>query len=75
MSALLAWLVGVITKDIFNLIWGKISDAIAKNAQLKKQHEEAASQAAQDTEKLKQVTPDTPAKEVDDAIDDSLSHF
>ena len=65
------WLVSAILDWIVNRILGLI-----KSLQAKLQLEtDIKRQAAEDSKKAKAVTPDSSAKEVDDAIDDQLKRF
>lgn len=67
----LSWIANL----ILNFFWGKAAAAIAADQKDKASHQAEVDQAAQDMQKTKDLKPESTEKEVDDAIDDSLSHF
>lgn len=79
------WLLGILSGAggpfswIANLVlqffWGKATAAIAQAEKDKADHQAQVDQAAQDMKKTTELKKDSTAKEVDDAIDDSLKHF
>ena len=71
MSAILSWLF----KSVLEFITSKIAAAFALWEKDKADHQKEVDQAAQDMQKTKDLTKDSPAKETDAGIDDSLSHF
>lgn len=74
-SALGAWLVGIITKDVMEWLKSQILSVIEQKKKEAADHAAAEKEADQDTEKLKQIKNETDAKKVDEAIDDSLQHL
>lgn len=71
MSAILSWLL----KSVLEFITSKIAAAFAMWEKDKADHQKEVDQAAQDMQKTKDLKKDSNAKDVDNAIDDSLSHF
>lgn len=65
------WFIGAILDWIVNRILGLLKTLQAKE-ELKTDIER---QAAEDSKKAKAITPESSAKEVDDAIDDELRRF
>lgn len=72
---MLTWLVDIIVKDIIGAGIAFIAKMFKMYEADKAAHQANVDQAAQDVQKAKEVKPDTPAKEVDGAIDDELKHF
>jgi hypothetical protein len=70
-----AWLVGLITKYVLDYFAKMFQAWKAQQDALKANHDEAAGQAAQDTEKLKEAATSDDGDKIDEAIDDSLSHL
>ena len=71
----MSWLSGAFVKAILDWIFSKITAAFSAWKKDKANHEAQINQAAQDMQKAKEVTVETPEKEVDDAIDDALKHM
>ncbi|CAK0739652.1 hypothetical protein CCP2SC5_1020023 [Azospirillaceae bacterium] len=67
--------IGWIANIILNFFWGKAVSAIQSAEKDKANHEANAAQAEQDIKKAQELKPDSTEKDVDDAIDDELSHF
>jgi hypothetical protein len=68
---MLNWLI----KPILDWLLGKLLAAIEVYERDKKAHQSAVNQAAQDTQKAKELKPDATAKETDDSIDDMFKHI
>lgn len=71
MSGILGW----IFKSVLEFVTAKIAAMVALYQKDKANHQANVDQAAQDTQKAKEITKDSGAKDVDSAIDDTLSHF
>lgn len=64
-----------IVKEILSWLADRLAAYIKAIETDRANHEKEVNQAEQDTKKLSGLNPDSTAKEVDDAIDDTLSHF
>lgn len=71
MSGIVGWLF----KSFLEWAGAKIMALVSLYQKDKANHQANVDQAAQDTKKAKELTKDATAKETDDAIDDTLSHF
>ena len=65
------WLASIIVQPIIDWAVG----AESKREAAVSAHDSQVAQAAQDTAKLDHLTPDSAAKETEDAIDDTLKHL
>ena len=69
------WLFGVFIKALLEKAYQWIANFIAKMQHRKDVISDAKKQSEANTDKLKQVTDETPAEKVDEAIDDALKKF
>ena len=62
-------------KWLLDWILSKVLGIISRDLKDKADHAENVAQAAQDSQKAKELKPDSNEKETDDAIDDELRRF
>lgn len=75
MSAALAWIVGILSREAFSFVTKLLENYVAYKKSLSVNHTEAENQAAQDVKPLQEAQTSEDPKQVSDAIKDSLSHF
>jgi len=68
---MLTWLVNA----VLGFLWGKLSSFISNYIKQEQENKAVAEQAAQDSHAAENLTPNSTAKETDDAIDSELKHF
>ena len=71
----MSWLVSALVKPILDWLWGKLSAAIALYKKDQVAHQAQVDQAAQDSQKAKELKPDSTEGATDAAIDDELNHL
>lgn len=67
----MSWLIEIVLNWFLKLIGQKVAAQVRDH----NNHQAQVDQAHQDMHKTNELKPDSTAKDVDDAIDDSLKHF